>query len=76
MNELYRDAQQETNLKQLRKRAGLSQSELAEASGVPLRTIQQYEQRQKSINNAQAQYLIMLARALYCTVEDLIEYIE
>lgn len=76
MNELSRDAQQETNLKQLRKRAGLSQSELAEASGVPLRTIQQYEQRQKSINNAQAQYLIMLARALYCTVEDLIEYIE
>ena len=76
MNELYRDAQQEINLKQLRKRAGLSQSELTEASGVPLRTIQQYEQRQKSINKAQAQYLIMLARALYCTVEDLIEYIE
>lgn len=76
MNELYRDAQQETNLKQLRKRAGLSQSELAEASGVPLLTIQQYEQRQKSINKAQAQYLIMLARALYCTAEDLIEYIE
>ena len=76
MNELYRDAQQETNLKQLRKRAGLSQSELAEASGVPLRTIQQYEQRQKSINKAQAQYLIMLARALYCNAEDLIEYIE
>ena len=68
MNELYRDAQQETNLKQLRK--------LAEASGVPLRTIQQYEQRQKSINKAQAQYLIMLARALYCNAEDLIEYIE
>ena len=76
MNEFYRDAQQETNLKQLRKRAGLSQSELAEASGVPLRTIQQYEQRQKSINKAQAQYLIMLARALYCNAEDLIEYIE
>lgn len=76
MNELYRDAQQETNLKQLRKRAGLGQSELAEASGVPLRTIQQYEQRQKSINKAQAQYLIMLARALYCNAEDLIEYIE
>lgn len=76
MNELYRDAQQEINLKQLRKRAGLSQSELTEASGVPLRTIQQYEQRQKSINKAQAQYLIMLARALYCNAEDLIEYIE
>ena len=76
MNELYRDAQQEINLKQLRKRAGLSQSELTEASGVPLRTIQQYEQRQKSINKAQAQYLIMLAQTLYCNAEDLIEYIE
>ena len=37
-----------TKLKQYRQRAGLSQSQLAEESGVPLRTIQQYEQRQKN----------------------------
>jgi len=73
MNELYRAANPETKLKQLRQRASLSQSELAEASGVPVRTIQQYEQRQKNINKAQAEYLMMLARALHCSAEDLIE---
>lgn len=76
LNELYRIANPETKLKQLRQRAGLSQSELADASGVPKRTIQQYEQRQKSINKAQAEYLMMLARALNCRVEDLIEPVE
>lgn len=76
MNELYRKANPETLLKQIRQRAGLSQSELAEQSGVPLRTIQQYEQRQKSINKAQAEYLVMLAKALNCNAEALIEPIE
>ena len=76
MNELYRAAQPETNLKALRQRAELSQRELAEQSGVPLRTIQQYEQRQKSINKAQAEYLLMLARTLHCDMEDLLEKIE
>ncbi len=43
---------------------------------VPLRTIQQYEQRQKSINKAMAERLIMLAKVLCCEVEDLIEKCE
>ena len=76
MNELYRTAQPETNLKALRQRSGLSQRDLAEQSGVPLRTIQQYEQRQKSINKAQAEYLFMLARSLCCEIEDLLEKVE
>lgn len=73
MNELYRKAKPETNLKTLRLKAGFSQRELAEISNVPLRTIQQYEQRQKSINKASAEYLVMLSKALFCSVEDLIE---
>jgi len=76
MNELYRAANPETKLKQMRQRAGMSQSELAEQSGVRVRTIQQDEQRQKSINKAQAEYLMMLARALHCNAEDLIEPVE
>ena len=76
MNELYRTAQPETNLKALRQRSGLSQRDLAEQSGVPLRTIQQYEQRQKSINKAQAECLFMLARSLCCEIEDLLEKVE
>ena len=76
MSERYRAAQPETNLKALRQRSGLSQRELSEQSGVPLRTIQQYEQLQKSINKAQAEYLLMLARTLCCDIEDLLEKIE
>ena len=76
MNTLYRTAQPETNLKRLRKSAGFSQRELSEMSGVPLRTIQQYEQRQKHINKAQAEYLVMLAKALCCEVDALLEKIE
>ena len=76
MNERYRTAQPETNLKALRQRSGLSQRELSEQSGVPLRTIQQYEQRQKSINNAPAEYLLMLASTLCCDMEDLLEKVE
>lgn len=75
MNELYQAAKPETNLKLFRQRAGLSQRELAEQSGVPLRTIQQYEQRQKNINKAQAEYLVMLSRVLCCGMEDLMEKI-
>ena len=76
MNELYREANPETRLKQIRQRAGMSQSELAEQSGVPVRTIQQYEQRQKNINKAKAEYLVMLARVLNCPAEELIEPID
>ena len=61
-------------LKKMRIKNGLSQSELAGASGVPLRTIQQYEQRQKDINRARAEYLIMLSSALNCDVRLLLDY--
>ena len=50
LNELYRIANPDTKLKDLRKLAGLSQSELSAISGISVRTIQQYEQRQKNIN--------------------------
>lgn len=73
MEELYRLAQPETKLKWLRQRAGVSQGQLAQLSGVPVRTIQQYEQRQKNINKAQAEYLVALAKVLSCNVVDLIE---
>ena len=76
VNAMYKAAKPETNLKLLRQKAGLSQRELAELAGVPLRTIQQYEQRQKSINKAMAERLIMLAKVLCCEVEDLIEKCE
>lgn len=76
MNELYCTAKPETNLKLLRHQAGLTQRQLADLSGIPLRTIQQFEQRRKNINKTQAEYLIMLARSLSCEAEDLLERVE
>ena len=76
MNAYYHAMHPQTNLKRMRQKAGFSQSELADMSGVPVRTIQQYEQRQKNINKAQVEYLLMLAQALCCRVEDLVEKVE
>lgn len=61
------------NLKHHRKRAGLTQSELAERSGVNVRMIEYYEQGVKDINAAAALTVYKLAQVLDCTVEDLIE---
>lgn len=76
MNELYNKAKPETNLKIYRKRAGLSQKELAELADIPVRMIQHYEQRQKNINKAQVEYLARLSRVLNCNIEELLELVE
>ena len=68
-----RDYYSDTNLKRIRNSYGCTQAELAELSGVSLRSIQMYEQRRKDINKAGAETVYRLAKALGCTVEDLIE---
>ena len=61
------------NLKRIRSTSGMSQSQLAQASGVALRMIQAYEQGTKDINRAEGLSIYHLAQALSCTVEDLLE---
>ena len=73
MDELCHLSRMETRLKTYRKLVGLSQMELAEKTGVPVRTIQQYEQRQKNINKASVEYIMRLSKALYCKPENLLE---
>ncbi len=73
MDSRMRDAFPETNLKRIRTLYGCSQSELAEMSGVSLRSIQMYEQRKKDINMASVSSVSRLAKALGCSVDDLIE---
>ncbi|MDO4938601.1 MAG: helix-turn-helix transcriptional regulator [Lachnospiraceae bacterium] len=63
----------ETNLKRIRTYYGCSQAELAKMSGVSLRSIQMYEQRNKDINKASADTLYRIARTLGCEMEDLIQ---
>ena len=61
-----------SRLKFYREEKGLSQSELAKKSGVPLRNIQAYEQGYKDINKAQVITVLQLAEALECDVYDII----
>ena len=63
----------DTPLKIARIKNGLSQSQLAKACGIPLRTIQQYEQRQKDLSRARAEYLVALSRVLGCDPASLLE---
>lgn len=63
----------ETHLKEMRLRNGLSQNGLAAVSGIPVRTIQQYEQRQKDINKAAAENVLKLAAVLNCEPSALFE---
>ena len=62
-----------TRLQSLRRFMGYSQRILAEKSGVSLRMIQQYEQRAKDINKATGTNLLMLAKTLGCSIEELLE---
>lgn len=73
MDELCKARAKHTPLRIRRVANGLSQSQLARESGVPVRSIQQYEQRQKSLDKAAAQTVMALARVLFCRVEDLLE---
>ena len=61
-----------SQLKRLRLYAGLSQSGLAKKTGIPVRTIQQYEQGQKDLSKAQAVYLLELSKVLSCEPSELI----
>lgn len=73
MDELWVQYYTETNLKRLRKLAGLSQRELSDLSGVSVRQIQLFEQRQRDINHTRAIDVLRLARTLGCRGEELLE---
>lgn len=62
-----------SHLTTIRKARGFTQGQLAQKSGVALRMIQLYEQRQNDINKAQAGTLLSLAKALGCEMQDLME---
>ena len=73
MDDLMKEAYPITRLKARRINNALSQAQLAAESGVALRQIQLFEQKQRDINNAAAITLFRLSKALHCRMEDLIE---
>ena len=74
MDQKLKMAFPQTRLKKRREICGLSQSELANEAGVPLRQIQLFEQRQRDINKTAASTLLRISKSLRCKMEDLLEY--
>lgn len=62
-----------SKLQKIRKARGFTQKQLSDASGVTMRMIQLYEQRQNDIKKAQVNVVLSLAKALGCSIEDLLE---
>lgn len=63
----------ETRLDLLRQVNDYTQAGLAEATGIPLRTIQEYCQGRKPLEKASIVRGLMLSKALGCKIEDLID---
>lgn len=61
-----------TKLQAKRKERGLSQSQLAEVSGVNLRTLQKYESGEKDLNGAKLATLLRFCIALECRLIDIL----
>ncbi len=72
--DLYNARSQLNRLQAYRKRLGMSQSELSKASGVNLRTLQQYESGAKKLSKASAESVFHLARALHCSPDELPDF--
>jgi|WetSurMetagenome_2_1015567.scaffolds.fasta_scaffold09980_2 transcriptional regulator with XRE-family HTH domain len=62
-----------SNLVYYRSECGLSQSQLAEKSGVSVRVIQHYEQGERDLNKAAVDTVMRLAKAVGVTVEELLK---
>ena len=61
-----------SSLKLLRQKRNLTQEQLALISGVNIRSIRSYEQGENDILKAQGESLLMLSKALECTIEELL----
>lgn len=71
MEELMSERIDRSPLRRLRENRGLTQGELAAASGVNIRNVRHYEQDPASIARAEFATVSNLARALSCDIADL-----
>ena len=62
-----------SRLEEARHSAGLTRKQLAELSGVSLRSIEAYEQGKNDINMASVGTVRLLARALKVSIESIID---
>lgn len=62
-----------SKLKRIRVSVGMTQNELADISGINIKSIASYEQNPEKINNASVKSLYILANCLGCEIEDILE---
>lgn len=62
-----------TKFRTVRVSRGMSQSELAEVSGIPKRTVQHYDLYANTVDNARLSTLCSLCEALKCSIPDIID---
>ena len=62
----------ENNIKKLREAKGLTRAELAERTGINVRTLEAYEYGKKDINGAKIKTLLRLCNALGCKLNDIL----
>lgn len=60
-------------LKKIRQSKGLSQLQLAEKTGINIRTLQHYEQGSKNFDHARIDTILKVCIVLNCKLEDIIE---
>lgn len=68
-----------SKLQEMRNKAGLSQSQLANLSGINVGTLRHYEQGSKNFDHARIDTILKACIALGCKMEDILddgEYIE
>ena len=65
-----------TQLQIRRQGAGMSQSELAKAAEMSVRTLQALEVGARNIDKVSALTALKLARALECNIEDILDWSE
>lgn len=62
-----------TNLQKIRKMNGITQKQLADLSGVSLRSIQHYERGEFNFANVGVEVMLSFALALRCRLSDLLD---
>lgn len=62
-----------TKLKFRRQKLGLSQAQLAQKTGINIRTLQCYEQGAKSIDHAKLNTILKLSIVLKCDMSEILE---
>lgn len=60
-------------LKEMRKKAGLTQRELATLVNISFKTVEKYESSAGSVDSARLETLCRLAITLKCSIADIIE---